>query len=142
MISLVLTYHIFACLWAALSNRWIPPYDWLNPDNANASPGYVESYFRSLHYSEMAGIASGEVGPTSQVELGLATGFIILGAMINANAFAIMSDFILRYQQQDIRFQDKYMSANTTMHSLGLDVPLRRLVRHYLASSASSQSAQ
>ena len=42
----------------------------------------------------MGGIAGGEMGPVTTPELVLSVLFILLGAIINANAFAIMADLI------------------------------------------------
>ena len=95
VVSIFLIFHTFACIWSALkSSNWVAPYEWIDVSKANMEPGYKQAYFSSLLYAQMSSLAAGESGPMTSADLCMSVVFIILGAIINANAFAIMADLI------------------------------------------------
>lgn len=82
-------------MWGLIkSEQWIAPYLWLNINAIELPFSRTEEYFQSIHYSMMGGIAGGEMGPVTTQETIVAILFILLGSIINANAFAIMSGLI------------------------------------------------
>ena len=101
--QLILTFHLFACLWAYIvhfSKEWVPPNDYINPKAQNYFKFSVEKkYFTAMYYAIIS-LNGGEIGPRNTLEYAFASMIVLSGAIIYSNLFGNMMLYIesLRYK--------------------------------------------
>ena len=106
-------HHFFACIWNRLSsNQWIPPYEWIDVTLINPYKSQLYSYFESYYYGLSGGMASGEMGPQTELDLILSSLIMIIGALLNANALAFMMLLLDELNTNERKVQTKVEALN------------------------------
>ena len=126
---LVIIFNVTAGGWlflARLEANWVPPTYYLFPVSFNRSfleESPIYEYFTSLYYMEMLLLISGDAGPVSEWQLGLAVFISLIGSLINANLFAVMVTYIQEIQARKNYINDKIDIMRTTMKDIALPRP-------------------
>lgn len=97
---LVIIFNVTAGGWLFLvriEENWVPPTYYVYP--ASFGRNFLEQsplyeYFTSLYYMEMLLLISGDAGPVTGIQLGVAVFISVIGSLINANLFAVMVTYI------------------------------------------------
>ncbi len=136
-----LAYHAMGCIWGFFMLEWEPPNFWLDPTlQFTYTNSKYYQYLLSLYYSLLSGVGKGDIGPVTIPQLVLGDCFMVIGAILNTYAFALMAVLVSAIGKEEREVQDKINQSNDIMHNLNLPKLLRKQVRRYIILSEKTKA--
>jgi hypothetical protein len=141
---LVLYIHLQACIWFILvkvEKNWVPTMDYIFAGTELYDEEIFWQYCNSVYHSVML-FGVNEMASRTSLVLSLSSFIMLFSAMINANIFGIMANLIFDISVKDVKFQEKYDTANTAMANLDFNSATCSKVRAYLITTQATQDQQ
>ncbi len=95
----------------------------------------IRRYMEAMHYSLIAGLSAGEIGPTQSREYVVGSILMVAGQVMTASTIALLADKLSQIIKAESRIEDKISTVNEVMDNFELPRRMRNKVRHYLRST-------
>lgn len=105
------------------------------------SESILWQYYNSVYHSVML-FGVNEMASRTSLVLSLSSFIMLFSGMINANVFGVMANLIQDVNSRDVKFQEKYDTANTAVANLKFNSKTCTKIRAFIITTQATQDQQ